>query len=134
MQVSYALKYPINKIIARVATRKHTSFYQEDKSCDQVLLNFAKLDFNTLQRMHKRELCDITRWWKELNLANELPFAKDRVVELYFWSLGVYFEPQYNVARNILTKVLCFASITDDIYDTYGTLHELTLLTNAIEK
>ncbi|KAH0654516.1 hypothetical protein KY289_032194 [Solanum tuberosum] len=134
MQVSYALKYPINKTIARVATRKYISFYQEDKSCDQVILTFAKLDFNTLQKMHKRELCDITRWWKELDLANELPFARDRVAELYFWSLGVYFEPQYNVARNILTKVLCFVSITDDIYDTYGTLHELTHLTNAIER
>ncbi|XP_049414336.1 sesquiterpene synthase 15a-like isoform X1 [Solanum stenotomum] len=134
MQVSYALKYPINKTIARVATRKYISFYQEDKSCDQVILTFAKLDFNTLQKMHKRELCDITRWWKELDVANEVPFARDRVVELYFWSLGVYFEPQYNVARNILTKVLCFTSITDDIYDIYGTLHELTLLTNAIER
>ncbi|KAG5596794.1 hypothetical protein H5410_038026 [Solanum commersonii] len=73
-------------------------------------------------------------WWKELDMANELPFARDRVVELYFWCLGMYFEPQYNVARNILTKVLCFVSITDDIYDIYGTLHELTLLTNAIER
>ncbi|XP_049346022.1 sesquiterpene synthase 15b-like [Solanum verrucosum] len=134
MQVSYALKYPINKTIARVATRKYISFYQEDKSCDQVILTFAKLDFNTLQKMHKRELCDITRWWKELDVANELPFARDRVVEMYFWSLGVYFEPQYNVVRNILTKVLCFISITDDIYDIYGTLPELTLLTNAIER
>ncbi|KAH0651888.1 hypothetical protein KY284_031800 [Solanum tuberosum] len=133
-QVSYALKYPTNKTIARVATRKYISFYQEDKSCDQVILTFAKLDFNTLQKMHKRELCDITRWWKELDLANELPFARDRVIELYFWSLGVYFEPQYNVARKILTKMLCFVSITADIYDTYGTLHELTLLTNAIER
>nr|G8H5N2.1 RecName: Full=Sesquiterpene synthase 15b; Short=ShTPS15b; AltName: Full=Germacrene A synthase TPS15b [Solanum habrochaites]AEM23830.1 sesquiterpene synthase [Solanum habrochaites] len=135
MQVSYALKYPINKTMARAATRKYISFYQEEKSsCDQLLINFAKLDFNILQKMYKREMCDITRWWKELDLVNELGFARDRVVELYFWSLGVYFEPQYKVARNILTKVLCFVSITDDIYDTYGTLHELTLLTNAIER
>jgi len=63
-----------------------------------------------------------------------LPFARDRVVELYFWSLGVYFEPQYSVARKILTKVLCFCSIMDDTYDTYGTLDELTLLTTAIER
>ncbi|XP_059284193.1 sesquiterpene synthase 15b-like isoform X1 [Lycium ferocissimum] len=134
MKVSNALKYPINKTIVRVATRKYISFYQEDKSCDEILLNFAKLDFNILQKMHKRELCDITRWWKELDLAKALPFARDRVVELYTWSLGVYFEPQYKIARNIITKVLCFISITDDIYDTYGTLHELTLLTNAIER
>lgn len=67
-------------------------------------------------------------------IAKALPFTRDRVVELYFWSLSVYFEPQYKVGRNILTKVLCFISIADDIYDTYGTIDELTLLTNAIER
>uniref|UniRef100_A0A1S4B0K1 Sesquiterpene synthase-like n=1 Tax=Nicotiana tabacum TaxID=4097 RepID=A0A1S4B0K1_TOBAC len=105
-----------------------------DESRNEVLLNVAKLDFNILQRLHKRELCDITRWWKESEIAETLPFARDRVVELYFWSLGVYFEPQYSVARKILTKVLCFCSIMDDTYDTYGTLDELTLLTKAIER
>ncbi|XP_075085642.1 sesquiterpene synthase 15b-like [Nicotiana tabacum] len=105
-----------------------------DESRNEVLLNVAKLDFNILQRLHKRELCDITRWWKDSEIAETLPFARDRVVELYFWSLGVYFEPQYSVARKILTKVLCFCSIMDDTYDTYGTLDELTLLTKAIER
>ncbi|TMW98623.1 hypothetical protein EJD97_003794 [Solanum chilense] len=132
-QVSNALKFPINNIIVRVGMRKYISFYQEDKSHNEMLLNFAKLDFNILQRLHKRELCDITRWWKDSEIAQALPFARDRVVELYFWSLGVYFEPQYSVARKILTKVLCFCSIMDDTYDTYGTLDELTLLTTAIE-
>lgn len=60
-QVSNALKFPINNIIVRVATRKYISFYQEDKSHNEMLLHFAKLDFNILQRLHKRELCDITR-------------------------------------------------------------------------
>lgn len=67
-------------------------------------------------------------------MVKALPYARDRVVELYFLSLGVYFEPQYSIARKILTKVLYFASITDDTYDIYGTLDELTLLTNAIER
>ncbi|XP_006363765.1 (-)-germacrene D synthase-like [Solanum tuberosum] len=133
-QVSNALKFPINNIIVRVGTRKYISFYKEDESHSEMLLNFAKLDFNILQRLHKKELCDITRWWKESEIAQALPFARDRVVELYFWSLGVYFVPQYSVARKILTKVLCFCSIMDDTYDTYGTLDELTLLTTAIER
>lgn len=133
-QVSNALKFPMNNIILRVGTRKYISFYQEDESHSEMLLNFAKLDFNILQRLHKKELCDITRWWKESEIAQALLFARDRVVELYFWSLGVYFEPQYSVARKILTKVLCFCSIMDDTYDTYGTIDELTLLTTAIER
>ncbi|XP_009757762.1 sesquiterpene synthase 15b-like isoform X2 [Nicotiana tabacum] len=134
MKISNALKYPINCTMVTAATRKYISFYQEDKAHDDVLLNLAKLDYNILQKMYKTELCDITRWWKELDFTKALPFTRDRVVELYFWSLSVYFEPQYKVGRNILTKVLCFISIADDIYGTYGTIDELTLLTNAIER
>ncbi|PHT99423.1 Sesquiterpene synthase [Capsicum chinense] len=133
-QVRDALKFPINNVIVRVGMRKYISFYQEDELHNEVLLNFAKLDFNILQILHKKELCDITRWWKESKIAQTLPFARDRVVELYFWSLGVYFEPQYSIARKILTKVLCFCSIMDDTYDTYGTLDELSLLTSSIER
>ncbi|KAK4361218.1 hypothetical protein RND71_020170 [Anisodus tanguticus] len=132
-QVSSALKFPIRDGMLRVETRKYISFYQENER-NEVLLNFAKMDFNILQRLHKKELCDITRWWKELDIVKTVPYARDRVVELYFWSLGVYFEPQYCIARKILTKVLCFCSIMDDTYDTYGTLEELTLLTEAIER
>ena len=74
------------------------------------------------------------RWWKDLNFAKKLPFARDRMVECYFWILGVYFEPQYLLARRMLTKVIALTSIIDDIYDVYGTLEELVLFTDAIER
>jgi (-)-germacrene D synthase len=76
----------------------------------------------------------IYRWWKECNFSRELPFIRDRVVECYFWILGVYFEPEYLLARRILTKVIAMTSIIDDIYDVYGTLEELELFTEAIER
>ena len=74
------------------------------------------------------------RWWKELDFATKLPFARDRLVEGYFWILGVYFEPQYLRARRILTKVIAMTSILDDIYDAYGNPEELKLFTEAIER
>ena len=74
------------------------------------------------------------RWWKELDLARKLPFVRDRLVEGYFWILGAYFEPQYVRGRRILTKVISMISILDDIYDAYGTIEELKLLTEAIER
>lgn len=74
------------------------------------------------------------RWWKNLDFATKLPFARDRLVECYFWMLGVYFEPQYYLARKISTKVIAMASIIDDIYDVHGTLDKLILLTDAISR
>lgn len=69
-----------------------------------------------------------------MDTANKLPFARDRVVECYFWILGMHFEPQYFPSRMILTKVIAVTSVVDDIYDVYGTLEELVLFTEAIER
>ena len=74
------------------------------------------------------------RWWKGLDFATKLPFARDRIVEGYFWMLGVYFEPQYDLARKILMKVFGMLSVVDDMYDAYGTFEELKLFTEAVER
>ncbi|KAB1215220.1 (-)-germacrene D synthase [Morella rubra] len=105
IQVSRALKRPIRKCLPRVEARHYFAIYKESASCNEVLLKFAKLDFNILQKQHQMELCHLSKWWKDLNVAENLPFARDRVVELYFWGLGGGFEPQYSLSRKIFTKV-----------------------------
>ncbi|PHU07840.1 hypothetical protein BC332_24329 [Capsicum chinense] len=76
-QISNTLKFSIKGGIVRVETKKYIlSFYQENhESCNQVLLNFAKLDFNALERLHRKELYDIIRRGKELKMAKALPDA-----------------------------------------------------------
>nr|CAN83470.1 hypothetical protein VITISV_030783 [Vitis vinifera] len=133
-QVVHALKQPIRKGLPRLEARHYFSVYQADDSHNKALLKLAKLDFNLLQKLHQKELSDISAWWKDLDFAHKLPFARDRVVECYFWILGVYFEPQFFFARRILTKVIAMTSIIDDIYDVYGTLEELELFTEAVER
>nr|AEP17005.1 (E)-beta-caryophyllene synthase [Vitis vinifera] len=133
-QVVHALKQPIRKGLPRLEARHYFSVYQAYDSHNKALLKLAKLDFNLLQKLHQKELSDISAWWKDLDFAHKLPFARDRVVECYFWILGVYFEPQFFLARRILTKVIAMTSIIDDIYDAYGTLEELELFTEAVER
>ncbi|KAE8703202.1 (+)-delta-cadinene synthase isozyme A [Hibiscus syriacus] len=132
--VSHALNRPIRRSLPRLEARHYISLYQQNDSHHKTLLKFAKLDFNLLQNLHKEELSKISRWWKDLDFVRKLPFARDRLVECYFWILGVYFEPQYSFAREILTKAIVMASTMDDIYDVHGTFEELQLLTNAIER
>lgn len=76
----------------------------------------------------------IYRWWKHLNLLEELSFARDRMVESYIWALGVYYEPKYSLGRIILAKIVALATVLDDMYDLYATLDELQLFTQAIER
>ncbi|KAM7473339.1 hypothetical protein LguiB_020582 [Lonicera macranthoides] len=133
-QVVHALDIPIRKGLTRLQARHYIPIYEQDNSHNKTLLTFAKLDFNMLQKLHQRELSHITRWWKELNFKEKLPYARDKVVECYFWALGVYFEPQYALSRKFLTKIGIMTTILDDTFDVYGTLEELVLLTDAIER
>lgn len=133
-QVTYTLSKPVHKGVPRLEARHYMSTYHQDDLHNEALLKLAKLDFNLLQKLHQKELCHITKWWKDLDIATKLPFARDRLVECYFWILGVHSEPQYAFNRKILTKVIAMASVMDDIYDVYGTFEELQLYTEAIER
>ncbi|KAK8272364.1 hypothetical protein V6Z11_D11G325900 [Gossypium hirsutum] len=106
--VSHALYQSIRKGLPRLEAKRFISIYQGDASHNKTLLKFAELDFNL--------------WKKGLDLTTKLPFVRDRLVESYFWILGVYFEPQYSFAREILVKTMVIASIMDDIYDAYDQL------------
>nr|AIO10966.1 TPS03 [Liquidambar formosana]AMD82311.1 alpha, beta-caryophyllene synthase [Liquidambar formosana] len=133
-QVKHSLEIPFHKSMPRLEARHYISIYEADVTRIELLLELAKLDFNYLQTLHQREIGDISRWWKEIDFATKLPFARDRLVECYFWILGVYFEPKYSMIRSFMTKMIAIASVIDDIYDVYGTLEELKLFTDAIER
>ncbi|KAL3746295.1 hypothetical protein ACJRO7_015276 [Eucalyptus globulus] len=133
-QVRHALKQPIHKGIPRLEARRYISLYQEEPLHNEVLLSLTKLDFNLLQEQHQKELGNLTRWWKDLDVERKFPFARDRLVEMYLWMSGVHFELKYEATREILTRVFSIVTIIDDIYDVYGTLEELELFTEAIER
>ncbi|XP_027169611.1 (-)-germacrene D synthase-like [Coffea eugenioides] len=132
--VSHALMQPNWRGLPRLEARNYISVYEKDHSHKTTLLKLAKLDFNMLQSLHKEELHEISLWWKELDFARKLPFARDRIVVDYLWIVGVYFEPQYGLPRKILSKVIAMASVIDDVYDVYGTYKELEIFTEAIER
>ena len=157
-QVTHALYRPIRKGLERLEARPYMSIYQDEASHSKALLKLAKLDFNLLQSLYKKQLSNISRlvfkscmnsssnsllgplcelmyflrWWKDLDFSSKLPFGRDRVVECYFWIATACFEPQYSYARRIQTKILALITIIDDMFDAYGTLEELEFFTEAI--
>ncbi|XVF77152.1 hypothetical protein PTKIN_Ptkin14bG0018000 [Pterospermum kingtungense] len=134
-QVNHALKQSIRRGLPRVEARRYISIYQDLESPNKALLEFAKIDFNFLQHLHREELSEISRWWKDLDFKRKLPFARDRVVECYIiWTMGVYFEPQYSLGRKMFAKVITLTSILDDTYDSFGTYDELIVYTDAIQR
>lgn len=61
-------------------------------------------------------------------------FARDRLMENFLWTVGVTSEPQFGYFRRMSTKVSALITSIDDAYDVYGTLDELKLFTNSVER
>ncbi|XP_065851284.1 terpene synthase 5-like [Euphorbia lathyris] len=125
---------PSHRTTERLNAFHYISFYEKDESANETLLKFAKLDYNALQLLYKKELAILSRWWKNSNAVENLPYARDRHIEAYMWSLGAVFEPQYSMSRMLLSKYVAVATPLDDFYDTYGTVDEIKLLTTQLQR
>nr|VDD58288.1 unnamed protein product [Brassica oleracea] len=124
-----ALEMPYHWRMKRLETRRYIDAYSKH----DVLIEFAKIDFNIVQAVHQEELKYLSSWWKETGLSNQLHFARDRIVENYFWTVGQIQEPQFGYVRRVITKINALITTIDDIYDVYGTLDELQQFTAIVE-
>ncbi|KAF8411308.1 hypothetical protein HHK36_003855 [Tetracentron sinense] len=132
--VQNTLEHPFHKSLARFRTKYYIKSFQTQHEWIQLLQDFAKMDFNIVQRLHQRELVHISKWWKELGLAQELKFARDQPLKWYVWPLAALTDPRFSEQRIELTKPISLIYIIDDIFDVYGRLDELVLFTEAINR
>ncbi|KAK7272320.1 hypothetical protein RJT34_28836 [Clitoria ternatea] len=133
-QVARALTLPRHLRMSRLEARNYMEEYSQATNQIPALLELAKLDSHMIQSLHQRELAEISRWWKELGLVERLGFARDRPTECFLWTVGIFPEPHYSNCRIELTKTICILLVMDDIFDTYGSLDELVLFTEAIKR
>lgn len=61
-QVTEALNQPIRKTVPRVGARNSIDIYENIDAHNNLLLKFAKLDFNMLQKLYQEELSELTRY------------------------------------------------------------------------
>ncbi|CAL5431425.1 unnamed protein product [Camellia sinensis] len=134
MLVRHSLELPLHWRVQRLEARWFIDVYERRQDMNPVLLELAKLDFNMVQAIHQQEVKQMSRWWRSTCLGKKLSFARDRLMENFLWTLGVNFEPQFGYFRRIATKVNSLMTTIDDVYDVYGSLEELELFTNAVER
>ncbi|XP_015062510.1 (-)-camphene/tricyclene synthase, chloroplastic-like [Solanum pennellii] len=132
--VVHALELPRHWMMPRLETEWYIRIYGRMPNANPLLLELAKLDFNIVQATHQQDLKILSRWWKSMSLAEKLSFSRDRLVEDFFWSVGLAFEPQHSLCRRMLAKNIAFLVVIDDIYDVYGSLDELEIFTRAVER
>uniref|UniRef100_A0A7N0TJJ3 Uncharacterized protein n=1 Tax=Kalanchoe fedtschenkoi TaxID=63787 RepID=A0A7N0TJJ3_KALFE len=133
-EVSAALTLPRHLRMPRLEARNYIQEYSKKLDCNVSLLQLATLEFNKVQLQHQDELTEIKRWWKDLGLVNKLGFGRDRPLECFLWSVGIFQEPCQSTCRIELTKTIAILLVLDDVYDTYGQYDDLLLFTNAIKR
>ncbi|KAL1542974.1 cis-muuroladiene synthase-like [Salvia divinorum] len=133
-RVKRALERPLHRDIPIVYARIFISIYEKDPSRNELLLKLAKLNFDFLQKLYRKELSQLSRWWNQFDLKSKLPYARDRLVEAYMWCVGYHYEPHYSYVRIGLAKGIQIIGIMDDTYDNYATLNEAQLFTEILDK
>lgn len=134
-EVEHALNTPLFRRLNRVEAREYISIYEKNTAHNDAILEFAKLDFNILLTLYCKELKELTLWWNEFQMqANTSCYARDRMVEMHFWMLGVFFEPQYSYSRKMLTQLFMIVSILDDLYDNHCTTEEGKIFAAALQR
>nr|QEE82241.1 trans-geraniol synthase [Prunus dulcis] len=134
-QVVHALELPSQRRVGWFNVKWHIHAYEKDNHANTILLlELAKLNFNMVQAALQNDLREVSMWWNNLGLKEHLKFARDRPVECFMFAVGLNFHPGYTSFRILLSKVINLILIIDDVYDIYGSLEELKIFTNAVDR
>lgn len=135
--VSHALEFPQHWREPRQEARWFIDFYETSAPAEDYvsnLLYFAKLDYNMVQSIYQDDLRYLSKWWKDTEWGEKLGFARERLMECFYWSVGYNSHPEFSYGRKVLTAITAFITTIDDIYDVYATLEELEVLTKLTKR
>ncbi|KAL4629312.1 hypothetical protein ACB092_05G296900 [Castanea dentata] len=128
------LEHPYHKSLPRFMAKDLPDNFKGARSWVKHLQELAKMDFKMVQSIHQQELLQIFKWWKGLGLAKKLNFARNQPLKWYMWAAACLTDPSLTYQRVELTKPIAMVYVIDDLFDVYGTLDELTLFTNAVNR
>lgn len=138
-EIQYFLEFRWHSNLPRLETRNYIDTLAENTATErldmntQKLLELAKLEFNIFHSLQQKELKDVWRWWKEKGFP-EMSFTRHRYVEFYTLVTGIDIDPKHSAFRLVFVKMCHYITILDDMYDTFGTIDELRLFTDAVKR
>ncbi|KAI4331063.1 hypothetical protein MLD38_029288 [Melastoma candidum] len=132
-KVERALYMPLRWTSNRSEARWFIDIYEQDLAMKPNLLRLAKLDFNLVQSQYRTEVAQLSSWWTELGVER-FDVLRDRLMENYLWGTIIAFEPRWSDYRVMLIKIGNLITIIDDVYDIFGTMEELEILTDFIDR
>ncbi|KAI3745450.1 hypothetical protein L1987_58562 [Smallanthus sonchifolius] len=127
--VNNTLQHSYQRTSPTFIAKKFIKHYTGTTMCE-----LAKLELAKVQLLHRTEVDLISRWWKDLGLAEEFKLARNQPLHWYLWPMASLTDPSLSEQRIELTKPIALVFLIDDIFDVYGTLDELIIFTEAVKR
>ncbi|KAG5625888.1 hypothetical protein H5410_011106 [Solanum commersonii] len=115
-QVTHALEQSLHKSIPRVETRYFISIYEEEECKNDVLLRFAKLDFNLLQIDSQKLISCYDEGLWGINVTEVAMEKFQEMAETAWKDVNEGILRPTPVSTKILTRILNLARIIDVTY------------------
>ncbi|XP_057538369.1 (3S,6E)-nerolidol synthase 1-like [Amaranthus tricolor] len=96
--------------------------------------DLARIDHSLAQIQLQNEICQVSRWWKEVGMGKILEHARNQPIKWHMWSWVALTGPDMADLRTELTKPISFIYVIDDIFDVYGKPDQLALFTDAVKR
>ncbi|KAK4399010.1 Tricyclene synthase 0e23, chloroplastic [Sesamum angolense] len=133
--ITSKLKYPHHKTIARLTRKDFLQDLEGINGWGKTLRELALMDLRKGQSVYQGELAQVSKWWNELGLAQKLKLVRNQLPKWYTWSMSILIDDfSLSLQRVALTKSIAIVYLIDDIFDVVGTLDELTIFTEAVNK
>ncbi|XP_065879090.1 probable terpene synthase 13 [Euphorbia lathyris] len=130
-QVKNTIDHPHHKSLPRFMAQ---NFEEGPYKWSKEVQDIANFDLKMVQSQYKQEILQISRWWEEIGVSKELKFARNEPIKWHLWAMAILNQPNLSEQRIDLTKSISFIYLIDDIFDVHGTLHQLILFTQIIDR
>lgn len=70
--------------------------------------------------MNLNEIIEVSKWWRDLGIANSLMFAGYQPLKWYMWPMACFTDPCFSDQRFALTKPISQIYVIDDIFNVHG--------------
>ncbi|KAH0460967.1 hypothetical protein IEQ34_008542 [Dendrobium chrysotoxum] len=97
------------------------------------LLQFAIYNFMMRQSLYRKELNELHRWSKDTGLSM-MGFGREKTTYCYFAIASSSCLPFDTDSRKDVAKCAILITIADDFFDEQGSMQELSILTDAVQR
>ncbi|KAG6505051.1 hypothetical protein ZIOFF_037399 [Zingiber officinale] len=141
-EVARGLEYPWRRSFPRLDAREYLEHYGDSdvwlaktiyliyNVTNPKYLQLAKLEFNRLQAIYKKETDSIADWWNSYGLEA----ASLSPEQLHFAIASTLSEPEFATSRIAYTKFNSIENVLVDLFYKHESTEDLKLLCQAVEE